>query len=199
MEDIADLLQFRLIDKSPRQWSKKVIENFDEFLKDHAAAEKKAMGTCLSFIAKYPDKPELVKTMFSIAKEELEHFEQVSAILYKKGQTLKSDEKDPYIHEFLKVLRKGVQERFLDRLLMAAIVENRGCERFGLVSEALPKGDALKEYYFHLSVEEAKHYGQYIKVARHYFEEMEIRTRLQELLEVESEIVRNLPITGMLH
>ena len=199
MEDIADLLEFKLIEKTPLAWSKKVMENFDDFLRDHAAAEKKAMGTSLSFIAKYPDKPELVKTMFSIAKEELEHYEQISELLYNKGITLKSDEKDEYIQEFLKVLRNGVRDRFLDRLLMAAIVENRGCERFGMVADALKEGDALKDYYYHLSREEAKHYGQYIKLARTYFEEKEIRTRLTELLEAESDIVRKLPFTGMLH
>lgn len=199
MEDIADLLEFKLVEKSSPAWPKKVLENFDEFLRDHANAEKKAMGTCLSFIAKYPDKPELVKTMFAIAKEELEHYEQVSDVLYKKGMTLKSDEKDPYIHEFLQALRSGVRERFLDRLLMAAIVENRGCERFGMVADALDEGHALKSYYEHLSIEEAKHYGQYIKLARHYFAEDEIRVRLQELLKVEAAIVRKLPLTGLLH
>ncbi len=199
MDDIADLLEFKLMEKTSPLWALKVLENFDTFLLDHAAAEKKAMGTCLSMIAKYPDKPELVKTMFAIAKEELEHFEQVSEIIYKNGHILKSDEKDGYIHEFLKVLRNGVRERFLDRLLMAAIIENRGCERFGMVADALEDDHKLKKYYEHLSVEEAKHYGQYIKLARCYFEENEIRVRLVEMLRVEAEIVRKLPNTGMLH
>ncbi|MEZ4814480.1 MAG: tRNA-(ms[2]io[6]A)-hydroxylase [Bdellovibrionota bacterium] len=199
MEDIADLLEFKLMEKTSPMWALKVMKNFDAFLLDHAAAEKKAMGTCLSFIAKYPDKPELVKTMFAIAKEELEHFEQVSEIIYKKGHVLKSDEKDLYIHDFLKVLRNGVRDRFLDRLLMAAIIENRGCERFALVSEVLDDGDPLKAYYEHLSIEEAKHYGQYIKLARCYFEEKEIRSRLIEMLKAEAEIVRKLPLTGLLH
>ncbi len=199
MEDIADLLEFKLMERTSPMWALKVIQNFDTFLLDHAAAEKKAMGTCLSMIAKYPDKPELVKTMFAIAKEELEHFEQVSEIIYKNGNQLKNDEKDTYIHEFLKVLRNGVRERFLDRLLMAAIIENRGCERFAMVAEALDDDHKLKKYYAHLSVEEAKHYGQYIKLARCYFEEPEIRARLVEMLRAEAEIVRKLPNTGLLH
>lgn len=199
MEDIADLLEFKLMEKSSPMWAVKVLENFDNFLLDHAAAEKKAMGTCLSMIAKYPDKPELVKTMFAIAKEELEHFEQVSEVIYKQGRMLKSDEKDPYIHEFLTVLRNGTRERFLDRLLMAAIIENRGCERFALVAAAMEDNNPLKKYYEHLSVEEAKHYGQYIKLARCYFEEKEIRTRLLEMLKAEAAIIRKLPNTGLLH
>ncbi len=199
MEDIAGLLEFKLKIKTSPLWSQKVIQNFDIFLKDHAAAEKKAMSTALSFIAKYPDQPELVKTMFSIAKEELEHFEQITELLHKRKQGLKNDEKDPYIQEFLKELRHGVKERFLDRLLVAAIVENRGCERFGLVAHALDEGDELKSYYEHLSREEAKHYGQYIKLARMYFEKDEIEKRLMELLEAEARIVKALPITPMLH
>lgn len=199
MEDIADLLEFKLMEKSSPMWAVKVLENFDEFLLDHAAAEKKAMSSCMSMIAKYPDKPELVKTMFSIAKEELEHFEQVSEVIYKQGNKLKSDEKDPYVHELLKVLRTGIRERFLDRLLMAAIIENRGCERFALVADALDEGHPLKKYYEHLSIEEAKHYGQYIKVARCYFEEKEIRERLLEMLKAEASIIRKLPNTGLLH
>lgn len=199
MEDIAGLLEFKLKSKTSPLWPQKVVANFDVFLKDHAAAEKKAMSTALSFIAKYPDQPELVKTMFSIAKEELEHFEQITELLHKRNQGLKSDEKDPYIQELFKELRHGVRDRFLDRLLLAAIIENRGCERFGLVAGALSEDDQLKAYYEHLSREEAKHYGQYIKLARLYFEKNEIEKRLMELLEAEARIVSALPVTPMLH
>ena len=199
MEDIAGLLEFKLKSKTSPLWPQKVVANFDVFLKDHAAAEKKAMSTALSFIAKYPDQPELVKTMFSIAKEELEHFEQITELLHKRNQGLKSDENDHYIQELFKELRHGVRDRFLDRLLLAAIIENRGCERFGLVAGALSEDDQLKAYYEHLSREEAKHYGQYIKLARLYFEKNEIEKRLMELLEAEARIVNALPITPMLH
>ncbi len=197
--DISDLLEFKLYEKTSPLWAQKVVENFGDFLKDHAAAEKKAMSTALSMIAKYPNRVELVETMLHIAKEELEHYEQVTLLIHKRGEILKNDEKDTYIHQLFALMRNGVQESFLDRLVLGAIVENRGCERFAMVAQALPEGHELKEYYDHLSREEAKHYGQYIKLARMYFTEKEIRERLEFFLQAESEIIRKLPIRAMLH
>lgn len=197
--EIPDLLEFKLKEKTSPLWAKKVVENFSEFLKDHAAAEKKAMSTAISMIAKYPDKRELVETMLHIAREELEHYEQVTKILHQRGECLKNDEKDLYIHKLIASMRTGVRESFLDRLVLGAIIENRGCERFAMVSQALPEGDSLKDYYDHLSREEAKHYGQYLKLARAYFAEAEIRERLEYFLEREAEIVREMPLTALLH
>jgi tRNA-(ms[2]io[6]A)-hydroxylase len=199
MEDIASLLQFKLKAKTSPLWAKKVLESFDVFLLDHAAAEKKAMSTCLSMIAKYPHRTEIIPSMFNIAKEELEHYEEVAALIYQRGLLLKNDEKDFYIHTLLKAIRNSPEEHFLDRLLIAAIIENRGCERFSLVAEALEESDPLRLFYQRLSVEEAKHYGQYIKLARIYFSEADIRKRLDELLSIEAKIVEELPITPMLH
>lgn len=179
-------------------WVETVLGDFDAFLLDHAACERKASATALTFVSHYPDRKELVNAMIDLAREELEHFHQVYRRLADRGLVLAADTKDPYVNRLAREFRKGSEAYFLDRLLVAGIVEARGCERFGLVAEALPSGP-LKDFYREIANSEARHRGLFVRLARVYFEEEEVAARLEELLEAEAQVIQSLPFRPAVH
>jgi tRNA 2-(methylsulfanyl)-N6-isopentenyladenosine37 hydroxylase len=182
---------------SPR-WIEAVLSDFDAFLLDHAACERKASATAMSFVAHYPDRRELVRAMIELAQEELEHFGDVYRRVEERGLVLAADTKDPYVGRLLKELRDGSEVYFLDRLLIAGIVEARGCERFGIVAETLPAGP-MKDFYRDIAVSEARHRGLFGRLARIYFDEETVNRRTEELLSVEAQIVAALPFRAAVH
>lgn len=189
---------YQLRQPSPIEWLETVLNNFDEFLIDHAAAEKKASGMATSMLSHYPDKPELVEAMCELALEEMLHFRDVVKLLHERGLQLAADSKDHYINEFRKHLRKGTAVYFLDRLLIGSIVEARGAERFGLIADALPEGK-LKKFYLAITESERRHDDLFLKFAYEYFEREAVDARLDELLDIEASIIRSLPIIAALH
>lgn len=183
---------------TPHVWTEAVLDDFDAFLLDHAAAEKKASGMANSMLSHYPDRTKLVMAMVDLAIEEMTHFREVVRIITERGLILGADAKDPYINEFRKTFRKGSDAYMLDRLLVGGIVEARGCERFGLVAEALEEG-ALKGFYRAITESESRHHHLFVELAREYFDGEVVDQRLGELLDIEADIVRQLPIRAALH
>jgi len=186
---------------TPDSWIEAVLADFDTFLIDHAAAEKKASGMAMSMLSHYPDREGLVKAMTDLAIEELTHFRKVVKILYQRGLQPGADTKDDYVNHFRKSFRKGTEVYLLDRLLVGGIIEARGCERFGLVAQALKQTDDSKMYRFYQDItdSEAKHHTLFVDLAETYFAKDEVQERLDQLLDVEAEIISALPITAMLH
>lgn len=192
-------IELPIQDKSPIKWASYVIEHFEEFLQDHAACERKAAALAMSFVAKYPDRPALVEPMIALAREELEHFHQVYKLMKKKGITLGTkDEKDPYINDIMKDLRHGREERLLDRLVMSALVEARGYERFALLSECLEDSE-LKKFYKQLSDSEAGHYRIFIRIAKHYFSEQDVTEAISRISDIENKAMKEAPLRAGLH
>lgn len=189
---------FELKFKTPFHWTEAVLADFDAFLVDHAAAEKKASGMAMSMLSHYPDREKLVKAMVNLCIEEMTHFRQVLKILYERGLTPGADTKDEYVNQFRKHFRKGSHEYMLDRLLIGGIIEARGCERFGLVAQALPDGN-MKQFYHSIAESEAKHQELFIDLAKEYFAEDVVENRMADLLDAEAEIVAKLPHTAALH
>lgn len=183
---------------TPASWAENVISAMDEFLPDHAAAEKKASSMALTMVAHYPDKAELVQAMIDLALEELSHFRAVVKIMHQRGLRLLPDEKDPYVNALRKHMRDGTSQYLMDRLLIAGIIEARGAERFGLIAEALPGGD-LKRFYQSITRSEEAHQGLFIELAKMYCDEKEITLRLNELLTAEADIISELPFRPALH
>jgi tRNA-(ms[2]io[6]A)-hydroxylase len=179
-------------------WTEAVLADFDAFLIDHAAAEKKASGMAIAMLSHYPDKPEIVTAMIDLSLEEMTHFREVVKILHQRGLRLAPDSRDPYVNALRQHMRTGKEVYLLDRLLIGSIVEARGCERFGLVAEALPPGD-LKKFYRAITESEARHEDLFVRLASLYFSSEEIKKRLDELLDVEADIVTRLPIVAALH
>jgi len=192
-------LSIELASSSQPEWLNAVMADFDTFLKDHANCERKASAMAMSFVAKYPDRVEIIPELIETAIEELEHFQSVYDIMEKKGIELPHEiGQDHYVKKLVDQCRSGRKERFLDRLLLASIIECRGAERFRLVYEALEAGE-LKEFYRNLWASEAKHGNIFIKMALNYFEEDIVYNRLNELNKIESKVLSTLPIQAALH
>jgi tRNA 2-(methylsulfanyl)-N6-isopentenyladenosine37 hydroxylase len=183
---------------TPSEWADGVLANMDTFLLDHAACERKASATAMAFVSHYPDRPDLVRAMIALAQEELEHFRQVWLRVEDRNLVLKPDTKDRYVRGLRKHIRDGTELYLLDRLVVAAVVEARGQERFGLIADALPSGD-LKRFYALITRSEALHAQQFLDLADRYFDRDTVRRRLQTLLAKEAEIISALPFRPALH
>jgi tRNA 2-(methylsulfanyl)-N6-isopentenyladenosine37 hydroxylase len=180
------------------EWTATVLADFDSFLLDHAAAEKKASGMAMSMALHYRDKPLLIKEMIDLSIEELQHFRECVRLLHERGLLLAPDEKDPYVNGLRAKMRQGQSAGLIDRLLVGAIVEARGCERFALIEHALPSGE-MKDFYAAISQSEEKHQTLFLDLAKHYFAEDDIAPRLRELLDLEAGLINSLPIRSALH
>ena len=187
-----------LICPSPQLWVDAVLADFDSFLLDHAAAEKKASGMALSMVSHYPDRARLVLAMSELAVEEMVHFREVIKIIQARGLILGADTKDPYVNGMRSLMRQGSDLYLLDRLLTAGVIEARGAERFGLIANALPEGE-LKTFYRSLTRSENRHFELFLDLASEYFPAETINTRWQEILVFESRVVVDLPIRAALH
>jgi tRNA 2-(methylsulfanyl)-N6-isopentenyladenosine37 hydroxylase len=188
----------RLKSKTPPAWVEAVLADFDAFLLDHAACERKASGTAMTLVAHYPDRPELVRECLAVAREELEHFQRVWEKLHARGLVLRADTRSPYVRRLAEEYREGSEPYLLDRLLVTGIVEARGCERFGLLAAALPAGP-LQDFYRDIARSEIRHHELFVGLARRYFPPEAVDQRLEELLEVEARIVADLPVRSAMY
>ena len=186
------MLQLR--SETSTAWVDMVFSDFDSFLIEHAACERKASSTNMSFVVKYPDRTKILEPMINMAREELEHFHQVYKIIEKRGLTLQADKKDEYVLDILKHMRSDKDQRFMDRLLISGVVEARGCERLGLISKHIEEPE-IKEFYLDLVRCEARHHGTFIKMANLYFDENIVEKRLNEFLDYEAEAIAKIPLT----
>ena len=179
-------------------WVEVILENFDEFLQDHANCERKASALALSLVVKYPDRPRVTPHLIRLAQEELEHFRQVHELLQARGLPLVKDRPDRYVNELHACTRDGREQRFLDRLLVSSVIECRGAERFRILSQAL--GDAaLRRFYRDLWAAEAKHGHQFAEWALCYFDAEEVYARLRAIATAEAAIISRLEWRPSLH
>ena len=183
---------------TPTAWTEAVMADFDSFLLDHAAAEKKASGMAISMLSHYPDKVELVAAMAELAVEELTHYREVVKWIHRRGLLTAADRKDQYVLALREAIRKGREEYLLDRLLTASIIEARGAERFALVATALQAGP-LQKFYQSIARSEARHFELFLQLAHRYLPAPVIEQRWDELLDIEADLVAGLPVQAALH
>jgi len=184
---------------SSQDWLDAVINDFDSFLQDHADCERKASAMAMSFVAKYPDRNEIIPELIETGIEELEHFEQVYKLMRTRGISLNhSIGEDIYVSQLIKQCHSGRNERFMDRLLIASAVETRGAERFRMVAEVQEEPE-LQKFYKTLWISEAKHGHIFVKMALHYFEEDQVYKRLDWWMDREAEAIQSLEIKAALH
>ena len=185
---------------TPKHWLDTVFADFDAFLIDHAACERKASATGMSFVVRYPDRKLLIEPMIEFAREELEHFLIVYRLVAERGLTMVDDYKDPYVNSLRKKCRSSSEQLLLDRLITAGIVEARGCERLFMVAEALPTIDArLSQIYTDLARAESRHHALFFRFARQMFPGPEVEQRAAELLDFEAQLVESLPHRAAVH
>ncbi len=183
---------------TPPSWCDAVLDDFDAFLIDHAACERKASATGLWFVVRYPDRTKLLDPMIAFAREELEHFHQIYRVIEERGLRLGPDTKDAYVGGLLRLARREPEQHLLDRLIISGVIEARGCERFKLLTDALPDG-ALKDLYQNLTQAESRHHALFLRLARLYFPDREVQDRTAEILDHEAEWVASLPFRAALH
>ena len=183
---------------SSSQWLDAVFADFDTFLLDHAANEKKAAGVALNLAAHYPDKHDLVAAMIDLSIEELSHYREVFKLIRERQLPPAPDRKDPYVNRLRKLVRDGTQKYFLDRLLIAGIIEARGLERFTKIAQALPLGP-LKTLYETIYRSEARHTNLFLSFAHQYCGDENVEERLTQLLTQEADILASVPVRAVLH
>ena len=191
-------LRAKLASATDPEWVKVILENFDAFLIDHASCERKAMAYAMSVVVKYPDRTEIIPELLQVAQDELDHFRDVLELMDQRNLQMSPDEPDPYVNQLIKVCRHGRDERLLDRLLVASVVETRGAERFRIIAEALDDPQ-LKEFYRDLWATEARHGDVFKKMALNYFDETEIESRNEEIIQAEAKIIAGLEWRPSLH
>ncbi len=193
-----NLRGLRDLDKTQYPWVEVVLADFNTFLSDHASAEKKASGMALSMASHYPDRPDILTAMTDLAIEELAHYKQVINLILKRGLIPQSDRKDTYVAELNRKARKGRDEFLLDRLLISALIERRGAERFELIAHHLEDAQ-LANFYRNLAKSEARHWVLFVNLASGNYPESKIISRFNELSEIENDILSGLPISARLH
>ncbi len=174
------------------RWVNIVESNIEEILTDHAWCEQKAATNALSMVVNNPNYTELVTALISLAKEELDHFEQVHNLIKARGKVLGLERKDHYVNELYKFMNKGGSriQSLVDRLLFSAMIEARSCERFRVLSENI-KDEELSKFYRDLMISEAGHYTTFIGFARKYGEGIDVDKRWKEWIDYEASIIAN--------
>lgn len=182
------------------RWVNIVEKNIEDILTDHAFCEQKATSTAISLIVSFPEYTELVQEMIELVKEEMSHFKMVHDIILERGFTLGRDRKDDYVVQLLKFFPKGGSRttQLVHRLLYAALIEARSCERFRLLSEEL-QDKKLASFYKKLMISEANHYTMFLGYARQYGDRKEVDKKWQDLLEYEAQIMKNLGTKQTVH
>ena len=185
---------------SDPRWVNIVEKNIEEILTDHAFCEQKAASTAISLIVSFPEYTELVKEMIDLVEEEMSHFKMVHDLILERGWVLGRDRKDDYVIQLLRYFPKGGSRttQLVHRLLYAALIEARSCERFRLLSENL-EDKKLAKFYRKLMISEAGHYTMFLKFARQYGDKSKVDKKWQELLQYEAEIMQTLGTKETIH
>lgn len=179
------------------RWVNIAQKNIEEILVDHAYCEQKAASSCISLIVQYPERDKLREVLMPVVAEEWGHFRMVVRELEKRGYPLGPQRKDEYVAQLHAAIRKNCSpaERLGEKLFVNALIEARSCERFRLLSEEI-SDESLQKFYRDLMVSEAGHYVNFIDLAKEYLPADYVRTRWQQWLDTEAQIIENLAIRG---
>jgi|TARA_B110000902_G_C13991550_1_gene469065 tRNA-(ms[2]io[6]A)-hydroxylase len=186
--------------KTSTSWVVIAKDNLEQILTDHAFAEQKASANAISIIINYSEETELVKDMTDIALEELEHFKMVHQLMIKRGMVLGREQHNDYAKSLQKFFpkTKDRQTALIHRLLVAALIEARSCERFKVFSENM-EDEELSEFYKDLMISEANHYTLFLSYARKYMNRSIVDEKWGNLLEFEAEMMKTRGNTAKVH
>ncbi|MGM0953340.1 MAG: tRNA-(ms[2]io[6]A)-hydroxylase [Pseudomonadota bacterium] len=182
LQEIHDFLPCR----TPQRWMDNALANQDLMLIDHAHCEKKAASTALSLMYRYLDNVDLLNKMSRLAREELRHFEQVLAIMQKRGIEYTHLSPARYAAGLRAEVRGEDPGRLVDILIVGAIIEARSCERFAALAPHLDK--ELADFYNGLLKSEARHYQDYLKLAEQT-QGGPVDERVAEFLAIEKQLI----------
>tara|TARA_R110002073_G_scaffold72537_1_gene177514 strand:+ start:513069 stop:513650 length:582 start_codon:yes stop_codon:yes gene_type:complete len=186
--------------ETPTSWAEIAKDDLQQILTDHAFAEQKAASNAVSIIINYSEETELVSEMSAIAIEEMEHFKMVHDLMIARGMTLGREQANNYaksLQSFF-VKTKDRTDALIQRLLVAALIEARSCERFKVFSENL-KDQELSTFYNELMISEANHYTTFLGFARKYQDRAIVDGKWNALLSFEAEMMKNRGNTAKVH
>ncbi|MDC1464442.1 tRNA-(ms[2]io[6]A)-hydroxylase [Polaribacter sp.] len=171
-------------------WADIAKVNLEQILTDHAFLEQKAASNAVSIIINYSEETELVKEMSNIAIEEMQHFKMVHLLMVKRGMVLGREQKNDYAIRLQKFFNKTKDRTnaLVQRLLVAALIEARSCERFKVFSENM-EDEELSKFYKNLMISEANHYTIFLKFARAYQDKAIVDEKWNALLAFEAEMM----------
>jgi tRNA-(ms[2]io[6]A)-hydroxylase len=174
---------------TPDRWIENALENQSLMLIDHANCEKKAASTALSLINRYTDNFELLNKMSRLAREEMRHFEQVIALMKRRKIPYEHVSASRYAAGLRDLARKQDPAKLVDVLIIGAFIEARSCERFALLA---PHLDAeLETFYLSLLKSEARHYQDYLTLAKTVAGGESIDDRISLIAQRERELIES--------
>ena len=181
-------------------WAEIAKDNLEQILTDHAFAEQKASANAISIIINYSEETDLVKDMSDIAIEELEHFRMVHQLMIQRGFVLGREQHNDYAKSLQKFFpkTKDRQTALINRLLVAALIEARSCERFKVFSENM-QDEELSKFYKDLMVSEANHYTLFLGYARKYMDRKTVDEKWKSLLAFEAEMMKSRGTKASVH
>ena len=181
-------------------WALIAEDNLEQILTDHAFAEQKASANAISIIINYSEETALVKDMTAIALEELEHFKMVHELMTKRGMVLGREQHNDYAKSLQKFFPKTKDRptALIHRLLVAALIEARSCERFKVFSENM-EDQELSKFYKDLMISEANHYTLFLGYARKYMDRKIVDQKWENLLKFEAEMMKTRGKTAKVH
>ena len=173
-------------------WAEIAKVNLEQILTDHAFLEQKAASNAVSIIINYSEETELVKEMSNIAIEEMQHFKMVHLLMVKRGMVLGREQKNDYAIRLQKFFNKTKNrtDALVQRLLVAALIEARSCERFKVFSENM-EDEELSKFYKNLMISEAGHYTTFLNFAREYQDREIVDKKWNALLAFEAEMMKD--------
>ena len=181
-------------------WAEIAKDNLQQILTDHAFLEQKAASNAVSIIINYSEETELVKEMSNIAIEEMQHFKMVHLLMVKRGMVLGREQKNDYAIKLQKFFNKTKDRTnaLVQRLLVAALIEARSCERFKVFSENM-EDEELSKFYNNLMISEAGHYTTFLQFARQYQDREIVDKKWNDLLAFEAELMRERGKSARIH
>ncbi len=191
---------FKLKLPTDPRWAKIAESNIEEVLSDHAWCEQKAVTNCITLITMLPEHTDIISELIKIAKEEMEHFEQVHELIKLNGWVLGRERKDHYVNELYQFMQKGGsrQSHLVDRLLFSAMIEARSCERFKVLSDTI-EDEKMAKFYRDLMISEANHYTVFLGFAHKIGQGLDVKKRWEDWLHYEAEIIKSYGNSEAIH
>ena len=181
---------FELQEETDSEWGRDVLKHLDTLLVEHAHLERKAASSALKFMFRYSEREFMQQPLSELAREELQHFEAVLEVIRRRGLKFGPQRPSPYARRLLSIVESEEPCQLRDRLLCAAVIEARSCERLKLLAGALSDEDPeLADFYQELVLSEARHYSIYVGFAERIFGPSAVAARLGEICAHESQIV----------
>ena len=181
-------------------WADIAKDNLQQILTDHAFLEQKAASNAVSIIINYSEETAMVQAMSEIAIEEMQHFKMVHDFMVNRGMVLGREQKNDYAIQLQKFFKKtgDRKEALIHRLLIAALIEARSCERFKVFSENM-EDEELSKFYNDLMISEANHYTIFLSFARQYEKRAIVDKLWNSLVAFEAEMMRNRGTEAKVH